>query len=195
MGAGIAYTLAALPEAEAPRLLVLAQGSAEEALARARLRAALADDPRDGSLAVREAAADALASLRSLQALWPGTSAGARHLEARLAGEAASVKTTGADTRVPIRNPEVRGPLEVYYYDHVAASLAARGAAAEPAPDATSLSGDAELLAYEALNLADGRRSVSEIRDILTGRYAPVPVAFLSARFDRLARAGIVSWK
>jgi hypothetical protein len=63
------------------------------------------------------------------------------------------------------------------------------------AADATALPGDAELIAYEALNLTDGKRSVSEIRDVLTGRYEPVPPEFLSAHFDRLARAGVVSWK
>jgi hypothetical protein len=45
------------------------------------------------------------------------------------------------------------------------------------------------------MNLADGHRSVSDIRDILSGRYAAVPQALLTAHFERLARAGIVSWK
>lgn len=80
--------------------------------------------------------------------------------------------------------------LDVYYYDH----LTARGAGEQPA-EATTLPGDADLFAYEALNLTDGKRSVSEIRDVLTGRHQPVPVAFLSAHFDRLARAGVVSWR
>jgi hypothetical protein len=48
---------------------------------------------------------------------------------------------------------------------------------------------------YEALNLVDGRRSVAEIRDVLTGRYSPLPQEFVAVTFDRLAAAGIVTWK
>ena len=190
LGAGIAYTLAALPEAEAPKLLAMARASSEQALALARLRAVLAEDARDGSLAVREASAEAIATLHSLRALWPGTAAAARELEARFSAEVGRVPLASGDARVPVRSSEVRGPLDLYYYDH----LAERGAGSQP-DEATSLPGDAELIAYEALNLTDGKRSVSEIRDVLTGRYQPVPVAFLSAHFDRLARAGVVSWK
>ncbi len=189
MGAGIAYTLAALPDAEAPKLLAVARASAEQALARARLRAALAEEARDGALAVREATAEAVATLQSLRSLWPATAAAASDLEARFAAEPVRVPASSGDARIPVRSPEIRGPLDVYYYDH----LTARGA--EMQVDTTALPGDAELLAYEALNLTDGKRSVSEIRDVLTGRYQPVPVAFLSAHFDRLARAGVVSWR
>jgi len=49
--------------------------------------------------------------------------------------------------------------------------------------------------AYEALNLADGTRSISEIRDVLAGRYAPVPVTAIAEYFELLARAGAVSLK
>jgi hypothetical protein len=190
MGAGIAYTLAALPDTEAAKLVALTRASAEQALAQARLRAALGEDSRDGALAVREATAEAIATLESLRALWPGTAPAVRDLEARFAAEAGRVRIRGGDARVPVRSGDVRGPLDLYYYDH----LTERGVEAQAA-DATASPGDAELIAYEALNLTDGERSVSEIRDVLTGRYEPVPLAFLSAHFDRLARAGVVSWK
>ncbi len=44
----------------------------------------------------------------------------------------------------------------------------------------------------EAFNLVDGRRSVSGIRDILSGRYEPVPLAEVAEYLDLLARAGAV---
>jgi hypothetical protein len=44
----------------------------------------------------------------------------------------------------------------------------------------------------EAFNLVDGKRSVSEIRDVLAGRYEPVPLAEVAEYLDRLARAGAV---
>ena len=90
------------------------------------------------------------------------------------------------DARVPQRSPGVRGPLDVYYYDHLAETLGSRPEAAlfgRPRGD---------VLAYEALNLADGTRSISEIRDVLSGRYEPVPLSAIAEYFELLARAGAV---
>jgi aminopeptidase YwaD len=196
LGAAIAYTLAALPDGEAPRLLALARSSAEEGLARARLRAALSDNPRDGALAIREAVAEANERLASLAKRWPTLATAVRELQARLRLEAPpSPSLPIRDARVPVRNAEIRGPLEVYYYDHVAEALTARGETSAVPNDVTAQGAEGAVVAYEALNLADGHRSVSEIRDVLTGRYASVDLAVVAAHFDRLARAGVVTWK
>ncbi len=197
LGAGIAYTLAALPESEAPRLLTLARASADRDLADARLRQSLSADARDGALAVRESLAQAETKLASVARRWPATTNDARDLRARMKAEPAAVAALAApDARVPIRNPEIRGPLSVYYYDHFSEALAAKGVNEASLPRVPALEGgNAEVLEYEALNLADGRRSVAEIRDVLSGRYAPVPVAFVAAHFERWAQAGIISWK
>jgi hypothetical protein len=79
----------------------------------------------------------------------------------------------------------------VYYNDHLSEVLG---------PDAdveTALSrrDGGEVLTWEALNLVDGRRSVQEIRDVLTGRYAPVPVAEVTEYLDLLARAHVITWR
>ncbi len=182
MGAGIAYTLAALPDGEAPRLLAVTRAAAEEGMARARLRQALASDARDGALAVREAAAQSAETLRTLRALWPTVAAAT---QASPAAEAVPRQSPAGDARIPVRNPEIRGPLGVYYYDHLAESGADS--------DVTGMPDGFELIGYEALNLTDGKRSVGEIRDILSGRYEPVPLFAISAHFDRLARARVVS--
>ena len=197
LGAGIAYTLAALPESEAPRLLAMTRADAEKALAQARLREALSANRRDGALAVRETLAEIDSKLISVQKRWPSAATAVRDVAARFKAEVFTVPAApGRDERVAVRNPEVRGPLSVYYYDHLSAALAARGESEATIPPLPPLAeGDAELMQYEALNLADGRRSVAEIRDMLTGRYAPIPLSFVIAHLDRLARAGIVTWK
>lgn len=188
MGAGIAYTLAALPDAEAPRLMALVEADAATSLARARLRAALSDGARDGSLAVREAVAQSVEALRTLRALWPEVGPASQALEARLAASAPKVAPApAADRRVPVRSAEIRGPLGVYYYDHLAEKEAGQGADVGAGPG--------ELTGYEALNLADGTRSIGEIRDVLTGRYGPVAIEELSAWFERLARADVVRFR
>ncbi len=131
----------------------------------------------------------ASATLQSLGALWPSAAAAAREAEPR--GPAAPLIAVIGDGRVPVRNPDVRGPLSVYYYDHLTEVLG---------PDAdveTALSrrDGGEVLTWEALNLVDGRRSVQEIRDVLTGRYAPVPLAEVTEYLDLLARAHVISWR
>ncbi len=73
LGAGIAYTLAALPDGEAPRLLALARAHAEKDLAQARLKATLAENGRDGALAVRETLASTESNLASISRRWPST--------------------------------------------------------------------------------------------------------------------------
>lgn len=135
-----------------------------------RSTAAFSDGARDGSLAVREAVAQAV--------------------EMRLAAQVPrAAPAADADRRVPVGSAEIRGPLGVYYYDHLEEHTGGGGA------DVTSAAADGELVAYEALNLADGTRSIGEIRDVLTGRYGPLAAGELSAWFDRLARAGVVSFR
>jgi len=94
---------------------------------------------------------------------------------------------TPADRRVPTRNPEIVGPINVYYYDYFADIPGA-----DFTKTALARRDDGDVLAYEALNLADGTRSVSEIRDVLSGRYEPVPLPEIAEYFELLARAGAV---
>lgn len=199
LGAGIAYTLAALPDAEAPRLLAMARYDGEQELAQARLRMALSDSPRDGALAVRETLATNAARLQSLEKRWPSTAGAVKPLIEQLNRSAPTLPPAPAgqqDRRVPLPAPTIQGPLSVYYYDHIEATLEARGISEASLPKLPGAPrGDTDLLMYEAMNLADGKRSVSEIRDILSGRYAPVETALIATHFERLARAGIVSWQ
>jgi aminopeptidase YwaD len=194
MAAGIAWTLAALPEAEAARLPALEREATGERLAVARHTALTggwsADDAR---LAEREAVAVGEAELGSVAAMWPGTAAEVRRASAGLARwlppRSATRVPASQDARVPERTAAVRGPLEVYYYNHMTAVLG--DAASAP----TALGRRSDVLAYEALNLVDGTRSVGEVRDLLTGRYEVVPLAEVSEWLDLLAKAGVIRFR
>ena len=193
LGAGIAYTLAALPEAEAPRLLAITRYQGEQQLAQARLRAALSEDHRDGALAVRETLAMNASSLQTLAQRWPSTAAATRTLTEQIKAQQTSVPAAQQrDPRIPQPSAAIRGPLSVYYYDHVEEMEKARGLKSPPMPE---FKGHGDLILYETMNLADGRRSVSDIRDIISGRYMAVPQADIAAYFERLAAAGIIHWK
>jgi hypothetical protein len=185
LGAGIAWTLAALPDAEAGRLLDVVRADAEEKIAWARLREV------EPELALRGAVDVGAESLRSVGALWPAAAARASGEADRLAALAPPRRPQPGDTRVPRRAPHFLGPVAVYYSDPLDEGggmgvARERGLAARP---------NGEILEMEAVNLIDGRRTVSEIRDILGGRYAPVPVAEVGAYFDALATIGLISWR
>lgn len=197
MTAGIAWTLAALPEAEAAKLPALERATIDQRLARAR-HTALAGgwSAGDTRLAEREAVAMGLEELASIAATWPGTAAEVKRTSAALAGSLPRAGGAGApgapgprDPRVPERTPAVRGPLDVYYYDHLSAVL---GESPRPTP---AIERRDDVLPYEALNLVDGKRSVGEIRDLLSGRYAPVPLAEVAEWLEVLARAGVVRFR
>jgi aminopeptidase YwaD len=199
LGAGIAYTLAALPDAEAPRLLTMTRYGGEVELAQARQRMALSEQPRDGALAVRETLAMQRAKLQTVAQRWPATAGATKALSQQLATHSVALPAAAAgasDARVPVPSAGIRGPLNVYYYDHFNATLAERNVSESSLPAMPELTeGDADLMLYEAMNLADGKRSIAEIRDIISGRYLPVPQALIAAHFERLARAGIITWR
>ncbi len=92
-----------------------------------------------------------------------------------------------ADRRVPARNAEVKGPLDVggdWLVEHGAASPLAIANVAR--------SGD---VTYEIANFIDGTRTVSDIRDAVSAEFGPVPLAAVAEYLDALARAGAVRYK
>ncbi|MDQ6894465.1 MAG: DUF4910 domain-containing protein [Acidobacteriota bacterium] len=183
MGAGIAWTLAALRPEEAGTLAELARAEADTATAMAR---ASGGSRRDVSLRIREAATDGERTLQTLADLWPVLLMAPRTLPAVEPAPAGSA----ADHRIPARSPDVRGPVGVYYFDLITENVG-------PDPPASALLSrrNGDVLAFEALNLADGRRTVSDVRDLLTALYGPVPLEELARYFDLLARARAIVWR
>ena len=182
MGAGLIYTLAALPDGEADALLAVARADVESRIALAK-----AARGADAALVRREAIVSGIETLDSVARLWPSTAK-------TVAADTAALRKTlppatpPADRRVPTRNPAIVGPLDVYYYDYFADIPGA-----DLSQTALAQREDGDVIAYEAINLADGKRSISEIRDVLTGRYAPVPLSAIAEYFDLLAKAGAVT--
>ena len=186
IGAGTVWTLAALPDSEAGRVHAEVLADVESRLARAR-----AAYGADAALKRREAAAAGIQALESVVRMWPSTAAAiAPDVQRLRASLTAPPPSPASDRRVPVRNPEILGPLNVYYYDYFADI---------PGADFSkiALAGreDGDVIAYEALNLTDGARSVSDIRDALAGRYASVPLPAIAEYFDLLAKAGAVSYR
>ena len=141
---------------------------------------------------MHEAVQEGHETLRSAAALFPSMAPDARDAEARLARmRPAGVSSAARDNRVPVRSPDVRGPLGVYYYDHLAEVL---GAGVKTTTALTERE-HGDVLSFEALNFVDGKRTVSDIRDVLTGRYEPVPVKEVAEYLELLGRAKVIAWK
>jgi len=90
------------------------------------------------------------------------------------------------------RHAQPRGPLAVFGYDLL------EDRAREAGVDLPALLryrgewGSGPEYAYEALNLADGKRSVSDITRVLSAQYGPVPDALVGAYLATLQRLGLV---
>jgi aminopeptidase YwaD len=108
--------------------------------------------------------------------------------KARSAKEAARPRPAGFDyNRLVTR--KVKGPMNVYYYDYVAARAGEEDLriveriGARPGGD---------ILLYEILNLVDGRRSIQAIRDYLTAAYGAISVEEVADYLRLLDKIGVV---
>jgi aminopeptidase YwaD len=91
------------------------------------------------------------------------------------------------DTRVPRRNPNVRGPLTPSV-DWVQEKAGA--AAASLAINGVPRGDD---VAYEVVNYIDGKRTVSEIRDAVSAEFAPIDEKVVAEYLELLAKIGAIS--
>jgi len=90
------------------------------------------------------------------------------------------------------RRPEPRGAMVVFGYDYFADHAKAAGI---PTPGLLSYEGQwgsGEEYAYEALNFANGRRTVSQITDALSIEYGPVRQELVLEYLQALEKIGVV---
>jgi aminopeptidase YwaD len=92
------------------------------------------------------------------------------------------VRKTTSSGPIYRRNMNVKGPMSVFGYDYFA----------DHYPKAKDLKLDGDY-AYEALNLADGTRTTSQIRDMLSAIYGPVPLQDVEQYLAAAESIGVVS--
>ena len=106
-----------------------------------------------------------------------------------------TAKAKSDGTPVFRRRPEPKGPLGVFGYDYFEDHARAAGIAT---PKLVGYAGDGKSgsdedgYAYEALNLADGRRSARQIAECLSAEYAPVPTELVVEYLKALQKIGVV---
>jgi aminopeptidase YwaD len=145
----------------------------------------------DASTVQSEYESRTLASVDAFQ--WPGAArAAARDGGGRGPSGGGNNTTSRDNTPMFHRRSTPRGPLAVFGYDYFEDHARAAGV---PEPKLLSYQGSwgsGEEYAYEALNLADGRRSVQEIARVLSAEYGPVSADLVTEYFEALRRIGVV---
>lgn len=183
------YTLANLTAVDAAGIESVIEAAAlERAAAVFRQARGLAPAERDNVYRfARSYEAEVKASLRR----WTGAS------EKR--GDAASVvdsllrPTAAPQPRGSVyrRNPQLLGPMSAFGYDYFHDKYG-DGASKIALFSFQAARGSGDEYAYEALNLVNGRRTTSEIRDVLSAIYGPIPRELVDEYLGALERIKVV---
>ncbi len=204
LGAASAYFLATLGEQEAKPLAaeVFARGGKRQSEA---LRLALNEsDANEAVNLVAEAARQERETLRSIEQFAPEQKplidslieqVNARYTQANLVLAAYGKKAAPeVESRVgkivPQRNPEIAGLLNVGSGVYSAAAGAARS---RSGPGPTGRAGNTGIINYDLINLVDGRRSISQIRNILSAAYGAVSEQYVYDYLKQLQVLRVVS--
>jgi aminopeptidase YwaD len=206
IGAASAYYLAQLDAAQVPALWEVvrrqALGRTATALARRAELRALGGTGDDGEallrfhLAYEQGVVDSIAAFAPIPAATRGAAAEFLEGLGKLAGVApprapATSPQDQAALRIYRRNPSPKGPMTGFGYSYFDDQAERRHL---PAPALLARQGLwGSDYAYEALNLVDGRRTVTEVRDALTAIYGPVPLAEVAEYLDDLRSIGVLT--
>ena len=90
------------------------------------------------------------------------------------------------------RRSDPKGPLVVFGYNYFDDQARRVGVASPKLLEFDGAWGSGHEYAYEALNLADGTRTVRQIADVLSAEYGPIPVELVAGYLDALKRIGVV---
>jgi aminopeptidase YwaD len=107
----------------------------------------------------------------------------------------AKLKDPGADAKfrsaIPERSPDIRGPVNFFRPEYGRWWLIEK-TGDEHFDQKVALAQRGEYFMYEALNFADGKRNIVEIRDAVSAEFEPVPVAEVAEYFEFLQKLGVV---
>ena len=84
------------------------------------------------------------------------------------------------------RNSDIEGPMHGFDYSYIDDKLGAETAADLQLANHSTPYGGGGMFAYEALNLVDGKRTVSDIRDWLTAELGDVPLLYVAEYLQAL---------
>ncbi len=98
----------------------------------------------------------------------------------------------GRDETIYVRNSQIAGPMHGFGYSYLDDKLGVEKAESLRLALHSTPYGSGGMFTYEALNLVDGKRNVSEIRDWLVAELGPVPVEYVAEYLHALESISIV---
>jgi len=104
----------------------------------------------------------------------------------------ASSALADADERVFVRNSAIKGPMSAFGYSFMEDKFTAEKYAELSLPKYSGSRGSGGQYVYEALNLVDGERTVSEIRNWLMTELGPVPLDYVAEYLQALESIDVI---
>jgi hypothetical protein len=112
----------------------------------------------------------------------------------RIPATPVKAEETDASTRFPVRNKKLIGPMDSFFFDYLTVKM---GTEYRKHYEIFNLPVNAYAFesAYEALNFADGTRSVLDIAHALQAEFGDVPLHAVDQYMQALAQAGVIEWR
>ena len=111
---------------------------------------------------------------------------------ANLIGSPSADSNSPGDDTLYERNPGIKGPMRAFGYSYLADKYTEERYEELKLPKHSGTRGTADEYVYEALNLVNGRRTVSDIRNWLTAELGPVPVEYVSEYLQVLESVDVI---
>ena len=98
----------------------------------------------------------------------------------------------GTSARVYSRAESPKGPMSVFGYNYFNDKYGAEKAAKIRVFGYSGIWGGGGAYAYEILNLVDGMRSVTDIRNAVSAEFGPIPTMYVKEYLEALASIGVI---
>ncbi len=96
------------------------------------------------------------------------------------------------DEKIYARNPDIQGPMRAFGYSYLEDKFGVDNVSALALMNHSTLWGSSGMFTYEALNLVDGKRTVSDIRDWLLAEMGAVSVEHVAAYLKALESIDVI---
>lgn len=103
------------------------------------------------------------------------------------------IPQSGENKVVYIRNEKVKGPISVFGYDYLEDKYGAERTAKLRVFSYRGLWGSGGEYNYEILNLVNGQRTITQIRNAVAAEFGPIPVEIVAEFLSALEEIGVIT--
>jgi hypothetical protein len=197
IGAVSAYFLASMSEKEAPAVLSLLRRnalkrSAELIEMRTQLEPADAEAVTNIHWQVERSKLNSISDFANVPKSDRSIAIAYLRNLADLVGSPSAGSQSPGDDTVYERNAEIQGPMRAFGYSYLTDKYTEERYDELKLPKHTGINGTGGEYVYEALNLVNGNRTVTDIRDWLTAELGPVPVEYVSEYLQALESVDVI---